>query len=802
MPLGSVRLALILVFVTVTSLAAQDRGQISGRITGSIGIGMPGVVVAVNELGAVTVTGTDGRYAFDGLLPDTYELVYTLGGYVETEIGIEVAAGETTTVDKSFDWGLSFAESISVVSTARKRGELSQEVPMFISTVDGGDIRDGAVPNLEELSSFVPGLVISEAVVATNLFVRGIGSGVNHGFEQSVGTFVDGIYMGRGFQARAPFLDVELVEVLKRPQGVLFGKNTIAGALNIKTAEPTNVLEGYVTALYEPSHGEKSVTAVVSGPLNRSLAGRLAVRFSGMDGHLNNTFTGNQNPEKKEQVVRGSLLWNPSQHLSLLGKIEKGSFDVDDRHSQISNPGRFLQVFQALDPREDGIFNKNRSVGGTGFFAEEFNQANNDNFALRVDYNIGEYTFTSVSGYSAYDYQESVDADLSTLSLFRVLTDQEFDQWSQEVRLTSPLGRKFDYMVGAYYQNNRLDSEVSFDLNLAQIGISVAGSRHNTFVQDSRTYSAFAHGSWHPMEQLSLTAGLRYSNEEKKVFKRQLIADLGTTNPNPRLEPFFGAALGSFPHTLVDSRSEADLSPEVGLEFDLNDSVLLYANLAEGFKGGGFDEINASGDPNKFQFEEEKVLAFEAGAKTVFPNTAVILNATVFRSKFKDLQVSAFDGTIGLKVGNAAEATSQGFELDGLWMATGSLTVGGSLAYLNSVYDSFPDAQCTSGQITAFPGPGPCTQDLSGRETQFAPKWRARVTVEHTVGFGDGFVLVSLADLKYTDEFALANDLDPNLFQEGFAKIDLRFALGNRANLNSGLAGQKRYQPTDQQFRE
>lgn len=194
---------------------------------------MPGVVVAVNELGAVTVTGTDGRYAFDGLLPDTYELVYTLGGYVETEIGIEVAAGETTTVDKSFDWGLSFAESISVVSTARKRGELSQEVPMFISTVDGGDIRDGAVPNLEELSSFVPGLVISEAVVATNLFVRGIGSGVNHGFEQSVGTFVDGIYMGRGFQARAPFLDVELVEVLKRPQGVLFGKNTIAGALNI-----------------------------------------------------------------------------------------------------------------------------------------------------------------------------------------------------------------------------------------------------------------------------------------------------------------------------------------------------------------------------------------------------------------------------------------------------------------------------------------------------------------------------------------------------------------------------------------
>ena len=168
--LWSVRLGIVLLFATATGLSAQDRGRISGRITGSIGTGMPGVVVEVNQLGAVTVTSKDGRYEFDLVPPGTYELIYTLGGNVETEIGIEVAAGETTTVDKIFDWGLSFAESISVVSTARKRGELSQEVPMFISTVDGGDIRDRAVPSLEELSSFVPGLIIGEAGVATHLF--------------------------------------------------------------------------------------------------------------------------------------------------------------------------------------------------------------------------------------------------------------------------------------------------------------------------------------------------------------------------------------------------------------------------------------------------------------------------------------------------------------------------------------------------------------------------------------------------------------------------------------------------------
>jgi len=454
-------------------------------------------------------------------------------------------------------------------------------------------------------------------------------------------------------------------------------------------------------------------------------------------------------------------------------------------------------VFQGPDPLEDGIFNQNRSVGGEGLFSKEFNHANNDNFALRVDYNSGDYTLTSVSGYSAYDYQEIVDGDFSALSLFQAVTDQEFEQWSQEVRLASSLGRKFDYMVGAYYQNNRLDSEVSFDLDFAQIGTPVAGSRYNTFVQDSRTFSAFAQGTSHLTEKLALTVGLRYTDEDKKVFKHQIIADLGTTNPNPALEPFFGEFLGSFPHTLVDSRSEADLSSEVGLQFNLNNSVLLYANLAEGFKGGGFDAINASGDPEGFQFEEEKVLAFEAGAKTTFPNAPVVLNATVFRNKFKDLQVSIFDGTVGVKVGNAAEATSQGFELDGLWMATGSLVLGSSLAYLDSVYDSFPDAQCTSAQLAAFPGPpGLCTQDLSGRETQFAPKWRTTLTAEHTMGLGDGLVLVSLVDLQYTDRFALANDLDPNLFQEAFAKIDLRVALGshgqtcNLAFLSKNLTNQ------------
>jgi outer membrane receptor protein involved in Fe transport len=789
MPIGSILffslrrtgLALLVALVAFVSVGftAQGLGRITGVLTRSDGSPMAGVVVAPSGPGAqdgpLTFSDEFGAYELTDLGPGMYSLTFTLGGNLETETGIGVTPGATTTVDKTLDWNLFSIESLSVVVTARKRGELSQDIPMFITTVGESEIRETAISNLADLSTTVPNLMIGEAGVSTNLFVRGIGSGVNQGFEQSVGTFVDGIYMGRGFQARAPFLDVDLVEILKRPQGVLFGKNTIAGALNIRTAEPTDTFEGYATAMYEPVHGEQVVTAVVSGPLSRTLA----VRHSGLDGYLNNTSTGRDNPQKGESVVRGSLGWKPSEEWNILAKIETGSFDVDGRQSDISNPGGFLKVFKSGDSNETGIFDQDRSIGGTGLFADEFNHADNTNVSLRVDKDFGEYTFTSISGYSAYDYTEIVDADVSALSVLQQFTDQDFGQWSQEVRLVSPLGRKFEYMAGAYFQDNRIDSRVRLDLDLAEVGTPAAGSRDNTFVQDSRTLSTFGQGSWRLRDDLILTGGLRFTNENKDVLKRQVIADIGTDVPNPGLEPFFRVALGSLPHTLVRSRSESNVSSEAGLEFDASEGILLYGSIAQGFKGGGFDEVNVSGNPDTFEFEEESVLAFEAGAKTTFPNPGVVLNAAVFVSKFKDLQVSAFDGVTAFTVGNAAEATSQGFEVDAEWFPSSSLTLNSAFALLDAHYDAFPDAQCTSQQTATFSGSGSCTQDLAGRETQFAPTWRGSTEVEHSMSLGNEWDLTSRLALNYTGRYALANDLDANLFQEAFAKIDLRVSLGN-----------------------
>jgi iron complex outermembrane receptor protein len=677
-----------------------------------------------------------------------------------------------------------------VIVTAQKRAENLQDVPISVSALSGERLSTANLQNLEDIALYVPNLTISEAVVSTNLFIRGIGSGVNQGFEQSVGTFIDGIYMGRGFQARAPFLDVARVEVLRGPQGILFGKNTIAGALNITTARPTEQFEASVTALYEPDHGERNITAVISGPISDSLRGRVAVRDSSLDGFIKNTFTGNDDPRKDETVFRGALTWQPSDALTVNAKAETGSFDVNGRISQTSelSPGT-LALIQGIDPLEDGIANETRSIGGTGpLFAPEFNKADVDNLALTIDWQIGEHTLTAVTGYSAYEYHEIVDGDFTPLNTAHQDTRQEFEQVSQELRLASPQDQKLEYMAGLYYQKADLDSVIRIDADLRQLlGAPIIGSRHNTFVQEATTMAAFVQGTWHLTDRTRITAGLRYTDEEKDVDKIQILGELGTSIPDPdTLLP----ALGWNNHTLADSRSETDLSPSITVQFDATESMMTYASFSRGFKGGGYDEARADGDPDLFEYDEETVEAFEIGAKMELLAGAATLNVAVFSSEFDDLQVSTFEG-VNFVVGNAAKATTRGVELDGRWRVSEHLTLGGAVSFLDAEYDAFPGAACYANQSVAA-GCINRAQDLSGGDLQFAPEVTANLNAQYTVPVGNSMEFIAQLDVNYTDDILLANDNDPHpaQTQESFTKIDARiFLAGSSGSWRVGLIG-------------
>lgn len=664
-----------------------------------------------------------------------------------------------------------------VIVTARKRAESLRNVPASIVALNDEKLDELGLQTLESVSAYVPGVTIGEAVVSTNLFVRGIGSGVNQGFEQSVGVYVDGVYMGRGFQARSPFLDLERIEVLKGPQSTLFGKNTIAGALNIVTARPTDQFEGKITALYEPDHGEKALTAVFSGPLSETLSARVAMRASEFDGYMRNTLSGNKDPREDESVFRGSLRWTPSDRLEVNSKFETGSFDVDGRVSQaLSLDTAGLALFRRFDPEADGIFNKTRSIGGKGpLFAAEFNHANVDNFVNTIDYSLGEHTLTSVTGYSAYDYHEVAEGDFSPLDTANQDTVQDFEQWSQEIRLSSPVDQPFRYIVGLYYQKAELDSVIRIDIDLRDLlGAPIIGSRHNTFLHDAETLAAFFEGSLDLGDRWTLNAGLRYSDEEKSVWKRQVNAQLGTGAPDPASLLF---VLGWVDHTLEDKRSESQLAPSVSLQFNATDSVMTYINASKGFKGGGYDEARADGNPDLFEYEEETVISVEAGMKMTLLDGAATLNAAVFHSTFEDLQVSTFEG-INFVVGNAAEATTQGLEIDGSWRATDSLTLAGAVTVLDAEYDSFPGAACYANQGEA----GGCVggrQDLAGGDLQFAPDLSANLNAEYRTRLGNSAQFSARVDLNYSDDILLANDNDPDpaQTQSAYVTLDARVAL-------------------------
>lgn len=683
-------------------------------------------------------------------------------------------AQETGGVDQSRSTVL---DEITV--TARKRAESLQDVPISISTISNQKLEDLGLQTLESVTAYIPGVTIGEAVVSTNLFVRGIGSGVNQGFEQSVGVFVDGIYMGRGFQARAPFLDLERIEILKGPQSILFGKNTVAGALNIVTARPTDQFEGKITALYEPDHGEQALSAVLSGPFSDTLSGRLAVRASSLDGYMKNTLSGNDDPREDETVVRGSVRWMPTDNLELNAKYETGRFDVDGRVSQaLSLDAPTLVLFQSFDPLADGTFNETRSIGGVGpLFAAEFNYAEVDNFVTTIDYTLGEHTLTSVTGYSGYDYHEVAEGDFSPLDTANQDTVQDFEQWSQEFRVVSPADRQFRYVLGLYYQDAKLDSVVRVDLDLTQLlGAPIIGSRHNTFLQDATTIAAFFEGTWDLTDRLTLNAGFRYSNEEKDVRKQQILAELGTGIPDP--DTLLGA-LGWTNHTLTDSRSESQVSLSVSLQFEATDNIMTYLSASTGFKGGGYDEARADGDPDLFEFEEETVVALEAGAKMTLLDGAATLNVAIFNSTFEDLQVSTFEG-INFIVGNAAEATTQGIEIDGTWRATDALTLGGALTFLDVEFDSFPGAACYANQTVAEGCVGG-TQDLAGGKLQFAPEISANLNAEFVTPIGESLQFSTRVDVNYSDDVLLANDNDPDpaQSQSSFTTIDARLALAS-----------------------
>ncbi|MYH16449.1 MAG: TonB-dependent receptor [Gammaproteobacteria bacterium] len=726
----------------------------------------------------------------------------------------------------------SFAEDLiieEITVTATKQEASLQDVPVALAVMTGDKINEQGAFSLEDIVQFIPNVDITETSGSEKMFIRGIGTYGNSGFEQSVGTFVDGVYRGRGQASRAALLDLERVEVLKGPQNTLFGKNTVSGALNITSASPTDEFEASISGTFEPEFDGWGTMLVLSGPLSETFRARLALRVDETDGYMNNLTTGKDERQEEEFAGRLTLDWDASDYLNLLFKWETGDQDTTGRQNKVA----------IVTPTSDFIY---RAFGNPNFVASDnydkyqdgslpgrppqYDDSQWDLFSLTATADIGDFTLKSITGYIDAEVENALDLDFAPIDLIGQQRRERHEQFTQEFILFSPKDRAVEFLVGLFYQDEKLRR--AGDLEVYLTGIAPLFATHplrpfiqagfgditldRNYDQDTESFSAFTQATWHATDSLRVQLGLRYAEDKKTLDKLAVgaaydatgytaFADLSPSLPHTAFydqflrffkeHRFDGNGFETCNTTIVpvlsqtctiapgfdNVRKEDHVTGDIIVQYDLTDSAMIYGKWGTGYKAGGFDEANLVGNPATQEFEDEQVSGFEVGAKFDLWAGRARLNVAAFHNEFEDLQVSVFDGAAGFAVSNAGEATSKGIEMDGQIQASERLSIAFALSLLDSEYDAFPGAACHAGATAAWSGPPPCVADLSGEPTQFAPNFSGHLAANYRASVGSNLDMEFGADVMFKDSYLVTGDNDPVLEQDGFAKVNARIAL-------------------------
>ena len=647
------------------------------------------------------------------------------------------AAPDTGGIDDSGDAKLS-----EIIVSARKRTEDLQSVPVAVQVVGSPTLIQQNFNDLGDLTETLPAVHVSEGDGSNLLFIRGIGSGENASFDQSVAMFDDDVYHGRSRMSLGTFIDLDRIEVLKGPQSTFFGNNAIAGALNIVTKKPGQEFDAGGRLLYG-QFGTYAAEGFINAPINDILGIRVAVTRNGDDrGWIDNVSTGEYEPRINNVGGRVTFYFHPSEDFDLTLKSEgsrnKTAGSSTDEPYQYTNcppPAPINPAFGGLGGCAHALAlgvpigldnNQNSGLPGQG------SQLQSVENVLTVNYRQWGQTFTSVSAF--YNYHFNQQHDLTSLPISVLGSDdvtgslaESYHQFSQEFRITSPTGGAIDYMAGAYFQTDYLSDYGQVNLFvfnfLPTLGapfdvlapyLPFSGSAD--FAQNEHVYSVFGSLNWHLTEQLNLNAGLRGTS----VTKTQSGGDgdayatglYGGRSLYPEsVWPVVNSVFGGGVPTCCDAaaaeseqglnRTDRALMPSAGLQYQLDPKIMLYATYTRGFKAGGFNGTAFPAlSPSDVAFGPEHVNAYEIGLKSKWLEDTALLNLDVFRSDYKGLQVSAQE-YVALTQGyspfirNAASSLSQGVELEGQWVTTQHFRVSANITYLDSHYTRYPNAART-----------------------------------------------------------------------------------------------------------
>lgn len=737
------KLLLIFLSAFVSQLVFAQQ-TITGTVKDGNDVAILGATIVVKGTTIKAVSDVDGAFTLQIQNPPPYTLSVSSVGYRTREV--QVPSGRTSPVDVVLftdDFQLS-----EVAVTARRRTERVQNVPISISVVGGARVENAGAFNVNRLKELVPSVQLySSNPRNTTLNIRGLGSTfglTNDGIDPGVGFYVDGVYFARPAATTLDFIDVERIEVLRGPQGTLFGKNTTAGAFNITTRKPSFTPEVNFEASYG-NYGYIQAKSSITGPLGKKLAARVSFSGTQRDGLLYNVATEKHVNDLNNLGVRGQLLYVPSDNVSIIL--------AGDASRQ--RPDGYAQVFAGVAPTQRAAYRQfEQIIADLGYDLPSRNpfdrkidhdtpwKSGNDlgGVSLNADIKLGSGTLTSTTAWRYWNWDPSNDRDftgLPVLSLSQATSKHQ--QWSQEVRYAGDFSSRLSGVFGVYAIGQRLKTD--------PYHIEESGAAQWRFSQNStsplwstpgllegygiRTYSkltsfsgaVFGQLDWSITDRLHVLPGLRFNYDDKKVdFNRQTYGGLQTDDPD-----LLAIKRAVYTDQAFNVNTDnTNLSGQITVAYKASERVNTYGTFSTNYKPvglnlGGLPTSNGEPMLDLAEIKPEYVKHYEVGIKTT-PSENSTLNFAVYNTDIKDFQTQVQTAEVGVNRGylaNAEKVRVRGAELDGNLFLGHILSLYGALSYTDGKYISFKNAPVPleeTGAESAF-------KDISGGKLPGISKW-------------------------------------------------------------------------------
>lgn len=796
-----------LLLLLILSIAVISHGQVTGRVVGTTNGGIPFATITVKNTSIGTTADSLGYFTISGIKKFPATLVVSFAGFEREE--------KTVRSDSTNDVVIrlqSLFQRDTVVITSRRRRELLQDVPIPVTVIGGTQIDNAGSFNVNRIKELIPTVQLySSNPRNTGLSIRGLGSTfglTNDGVDPGVGIYVDGVYIARSAAATLDFIDIEQIEVLRGPQGTLFGKNTTSGAFNITTRKPSFKSGGTFEASYG-NYGFVQAKASITGPLTKKIAGRFSFSGTQRDGTIYNQRTQKYLNDLNNVGAKAQFLYNVSDNVSV---TLSGDFNRQ-------RPNGYAQVIAGVVTTKRAAYRQfNAIIADLNYKLPSLNafdrivdhdspwNSGNDlgGASVNVDAKIGPGTLTSTTAWRYWKWNPSNDRDFTGLQSLAISANYSKQaQWSQEFRYAGQISSKLSGVVGLFFLGQQVQSDPSgieesgtatwrFSQSTTSTkwktpGLFEGFGIKNNFSIKSQSAAAFANIDWEIAKGLHILPGIRFNYDKKDVFyDRSTYGGLQTTDP----ELLALKALVYTPQAYTTNADENHLTYQITAAYKPSRKINAFATYSTSYKPIG---VNVAGLPtinNEVALDlavikPERVQHYELGIKTTF-TPGFTFNVTAFNSDIKDYQTNVQSPEIGVNRGylaNAEKVRVRGVEVDANLRASSHFTFFGALAYTDAKYVKFTNAPLpleetgltVNGQQVAF-------KDISGGKLPGVSDWAGSLGGEYStpaVFLGNTTRFFVGVDGYYRSAFSSSPSPSAYLNIDGYALANAR--LGFRA---------------------